>query len=496
MSFKFSSCNLDKKIVYEETKIPDNYLDVIVGNVPFGDYTVFDKPYNKHHLMIHDYFFVKSLDKVRPGGIIAFITSMGTMDKHNPIVRELLAEKADLLGAIRLPNNTFKAAAGTDVSSDIIFLQKRTSTELLRQYPDWCYTVKYDDEREINSYFAAHPEMICGKLDLKSSRFGGMDVVCVPNEDVPLSDELNRAIQNIQGTYVPYTAANETNEESEVESVVTDEAARNYSFFVKDETIYYRENGLMTVVPYTGKKAERIKELVKLTDVTRKLIQAEASGYDDDAINPLRQRLNAVYDSFYHDYGSINSFANNVFKRDNSYPLLCSLENITTDEITEKPIVSKADIFFTRTIAPNIEITSADNAEEALIISMSQRGRVDLAYMAQLTGDSQENLIAELNGDSIFLKPYEGEYVTADEYLSGNVREKLKAAQTAAQEDDKYKVNVAALEKVIPQDIPASEIAVRLGTTWIPVKYYNDFLEDTFHPYSSRKLRLCSCCSR
>ena len=470
---------------YEETKIPDNYLDVIVGNVPFGDYTVFDKAYNKHHLMIHDYFFVKSLDKVRPGGIVAFITSTGTLDKHNPRVRELIAEKADLLGAIRLPNNTFKSAAGTDVSSDIIFLQKRTSTELLRQYPDWCYTVKYDDEREINSYFAAHPEMICGKLDLRSSRFGGMDVVCVPNEDTSLADELNRAIQNIQGTYVPYTAANETDEESEAESVVADEAARNYSFFVKDETIYYRENGLMTVVPYTGKKAERIKEMVKLTDVTRKLIQAEASGYDDDMINPLRQRLNAVYDSFYRDYGSINSFANNVFKRDNSYPLLCSLENITTDEITEKPIVTKADIFFTRTIAPNIEITSADNAEEALIISMSQRGRVDLAYMAQLTGDSQEKLIAELNGDSIFLKPYEGEYVTADEYLSGNVREKLKTAQTAAQEDDKYKVNVAALEKVIPQDIPASEIAVRLGTTWIPVKYYNDFLEDTFHPYST-----------
>ena len=470
---------------YEETKIPDNYLDVIVGNVPFGDYTVFDKPYNKHHLMIHDYFFVKSLDKVRPGGIIAFITSTGTMDKHNPIVRELLAEKADLLGAVRLPNNTFKAAAGTDVSSDIIFLQKRTSTELLRQYPDWCYTVKYDDEREINSYFAAHPEMICGKLDLRSSRFGGMDIVCVPNEGISLADELNRAIQNIQGTYVPYTAANETDEESEAESVVADEAARNYSFFVKDETIYYRENGLMTVVPYTGKKAERIKELVKLTDVTRELIETEAYGYDDEKIDSLRKRLNAVYDSFYRDYGSINSFANRIFKNDNSYPLLCSLENITTDEITEKPIVTKADIFFTRTIAPNIEITSADNAEEALIISMSQHGRVDLEYMAKLTGDSQEKLIAELNGDSIFLKPYEGEYVTADEYLSGNVREKLKAAQTAAQEDDKYKVNVAALEKVIPTDIPSSEISVRLGTTWIPVKYYNDFLEETFNPYSS-----------
>ena len=442
-----------------------------------SDYTVFDTAYNKHHLMIHDYFFVKAIDKVRPGGIVAFITSTGTMDKHNPRAREMLAEKADLLGAIRLPNNTFKAAAGTDVSSDIIFLQKRTSTELLHEYPDWCYTVKYDDEREINSYFSAHPEMICGKLELKSSRFGGMDIVCVPNEDVPLSDELNRAIQYIQGSYVPYTAADEA--EEEITSVIADEAARNYSFFVKGETIYYRENGMMTEVPYTGKKAERIKELVKLTDVTREtreLIETEAYGYDDQKIDSLRKRLNAVYDSFYRDYGSINSFANNVFKRDNSYPLLCSLENITTDEITEKPIVTKADIFFTRTIAPHIEITSAESAEEALIISMSQRGRVDLAYMSQLTGDSQEKLIAELNGDSIFLKPYEGEYVTADEYLSGNVREKLKTAQVAANEDEKYKVNVTALEKVIPKDIPSSEISVRLGTTWIPVKYYNDFL--------------------
>ena len=468
---------------FEDTKIPDNYLDVIVGNVPFGDYTVFDTAYNKHHLMIHDYFFVKAIDKVRPGGIVAFITSTGTMDKHNPRAREMLAEKADLLGAIRLPNNTFKAAAGTDVSSDIIFLQKRTSTELLHEYPDWCYTVKYDDEREINSYFSAHPEMICGKLELKSSRFGGMDIVCVPNEDVPLSDELNRAIQYIQGSYVPYTAADEA--EEEITSVIADEAARNYSFFVKGETIYYRENGMMTEVPYTGKKAERIKELVKLTDVTRELIETEAYGYDDQKIDSLRKRLNAVYDSFYRDYGSINSFANNVFKRDNSYPLLCSLENITTDEITEKPIVTKADIFFTRTIAPHIEITSAESAEEALIISMSQRGRVDLAYMSQLTGDSQEKLIAELNGDSIFLKPYEGEYVTADEYLSGNVREKLKTAQVAANEDEKYKVNVTALEKVIPKDIPSSEISVRLGTTWIPVKYYNDFLEETFNPYST-----------
>lgn len=467
---------------FEDTTIPDNYIDVVVGNVPFGEHRVFDPAYNRHHLMIHDYFFIKALDKVRPGGIVAFITSTGTLDKHNTKVREMLADKADLLGAVRLPNNTFKAAAGTEVTSDIIFLQKRTNTIISRQYPDWVYTVKRDNDTEINSYFDTHPEMICGKLELKSSRFGGMDLVCVPKEGVSLSDELNRAIQHIHGSYVSYTSANET--EEDIESVVADEGARNFSYYVKDDTIYYRENGIMTVSPYEGKKAERIKGMVKLTDVVRDLIEAEVSGFDDDTVEGLRTQLNVEYDAFFKEYGSINSFANRVFKNDNSYPLLCSLEVVTTDDITDEQHISKADIFFTRTIAPHIEITSAENSEEALIISMSQRGKVDLEYMAQLTGSSRQKLIDELNGSSIFQKPYEGEYVTASEYLSGNVREKLKTARTAATEDKDYLVNVAALEKVIPKDIPSSEISVRLGTTWVPVKYYNDFLQDTFHPDS------------
>lgn len=467
---------------FENTNIPDNFIDVVVGNVPFGDFQVYDRAYNKQHLLIHDYFFVKALDKVRPGGIVAFITSTGTLDKHNTKVREKLAEKADLLGAVRLPNTTFKAAAGTDVTSDIIFLQKRTNPEIMREYPEWVYTVKHDGDTEINSYFKSHPEMICGRLELKSSRFGGMDVVCVPNEDVSLGDELNRAIKNIHGIYVPYEGSEDTEEETE--SVIADEAARNYSFFVKDDTVFYRENGIMTVSGYQGKQADRIKGMVALTDVTRELIEAEASGYGDDTVSALRSRLNVVYDSFYREFGSVNSYANRIFKNDNSYPLLCSLEKITIDEITEEPIVSKADIFSTRTINPYIEITSAESAEEALIISMAQHGKVDLEYMSQLTGDSQEKLINELNGESIFLKPFEGEYVTADEYLSGNVRNKLSLARQAAAEDKSYAVNVAALEKVIPKDIPASEISVRLGTTWIPVEYYNDFLQETFHPDS------------
>ena len=467
-----------KVMGFEETNIPDNYIDVVVGNVPFGDFQVYDPKYNKNHLLIHDYFFIKSLDKVRPGGIVAFVTSTGTLDKKTTKVREMIADKADLLGAIRLPNNTFKSAAGTDVSSDMIFLQKRSGAELVKDYPDWVYTSSNADGIEMNNYFIAHPEMVCGKMVLKSSQFG-MDSVCVPVEGSNLNDALNQAIQNIQGTYIPYSGAEE-NEDSD--SIVADESARNYSYFVKDDTVYYRENGIMTVSPYEGRKADRIKGMVELADVTRELIRAESTGESDDVVNDLRNRLNEVYDNFYNLYGSINSLANSVFKKDNSYSLLCSLETLTADEITEETIVKKADIFTKRTISPRIEIVSAENSEEALIISVSQKGKVDLDYMSRLTGNSTEQIINELNGSSIFLKPYEGEYVTADEYLSGNVREKLKTARLAAKEDSKYQVNVQALEGVQPKDIPASEISVRLGTTWIPEKYYNDFLTETFEP--------------
>ena len=466
---------------FENTNIPNNSIDVAVGNVPFGDVRVFDKGYNKHHLLIHDYFFAKTLDKVRPGGIIAFVTSKGTLDKQDTKARMLLADKAELLGAIRLPNDTFKSAAGTEVTSDIIFLQKRESAEIIKDYPDWVYTSENSDGIRMNNYFVAHPEMVCGKMIMQSGRFGD-ESACVPSEDIKLSNALKAAIKNVQGEYIPYTAANEEN--AEPESIAADEAARNYSYFVKDDRLYYRENGIMFISSYEGKKAERIRGMVKITDITRRLIDAEVSGESDNVVTELRRELNTEYDSFSAQFGCLNSFANRVFKDDNSYPLLCSLENVIVNEETEEKSYVKADIFSKRTIAPNVEINSAENAEEALIISVSQKGRVDLDYMAKLTGNSTEQLINELNGSSIFLKPYEGEYVTADEYLSGNVRKKLTTARMAAKEDESYAVNVKALEAVIPKDIPASGISVRLGTTWIPVHYYNEFLQEIFHPQS------------
>lgn len=463
---------------FERTKIPDNSIDVAVGNVPFGDIRLFDEDYYKHKLLIHDYFFVKSLDKVRPGGIVAFITSKGTLDKESTNVREMLADRADLLGAVRLPNSTFKSAAGTDVTSDIIFLQKRTETANLSEYPDWVYTSQTVDGITINNYFINHPEMVCGDMVLKSSRFG-FNSVCVPHEGSNLYTELNEAIKNIKGKYIPFTPADETNEE--VKSILADEEARNYSYYIKDGDLYYRENDLMHLCTYKGKRAERVEGMVRLADVTRKLIKAEVTGESDDTVNTLRTQLNTVYDDFFREFGSINSTANSLFKDDNSYPLLCSLEVVTSDEETDEKIIEKADIFTQRTIAPNIEITSAENSEEALIISVSQRGYIDLAYMSKLTGFSEERLVSELNGVSMFLKPYEGEYVTTDEYLSGNVREKLKLAEAAAKDDSKYEVNVKALSAVMPKDIPASEISSKLGTTWIPIKYYNQFLSETFN---------------
>lgn len=463
---------------FENTTIPNNYIDVAVGNVPFGPTKLFDKVYNKYHLFIHDYFFVKTLDKVRPGGIVAFVTSKGTMDKQNSQVRKMLAEKAELLGAIRLPNNTFKAAAGTDVTSDILFLQKRTEVLAINDYPDWVNTDTNADGIVMNSYFVNHPEMICGHMEMTTSQYG-MDSVCIADEGVSLSSQLNEAISNIRGEYKPY---NIDVDETESNSVAADENARNYSYFYDNETdkIYYRENGIMTECDFTGVKADRIKGMISLTDITRQLIEAESNNCSDDVTEPLRSKLNKEYDKYVDNYGSINSFANRIFREDNSYPLLQSLEDVIDNENKSKPTVEKAAIFRERTISPHIEITTAESPEEALIISMSQRGKVDIEYMSALTGDSPDKIIESLNGSKIFLKPYEGEYVTADEYLSGNVRQKLRTAETAAREDEKYSVNVKALEKVIPKDIPASGISVHLGTTWIPVTDINDFMYEIF----------------
>ena len=463
---------------FENTTIPNNYIDVAVGNVPFGPTKLFDKAYNKYHLFIHDYFFVKTLDKVRPGGIVAFVTSKGTMDKQNSQVRKMLAEKAELLGAIRLPNNTFKAAAGTDVTSDILFLQKRTEVLAINDYPDWVNTDTNADGIVMNSYFVNHPEMICGHMEMTTSQYG-MDSVCIADEGVSLSSRLNEAISHISGEYKPY---NVDVDETESNSVAADENARNYSYYFDNETdkIYYRENGIMTECDFTGVKADRIKGMISLTDITRQLIEAESNNCSDDVTEPLRSKLNKEYDEYVDNYGAINSFANRIFREDNSYPLLQSLEDVIDNENKSKPTVEKAAIFRERTISPHIEITTAESPEEALIISLSQRGSVDIEYMSALTGDSPNKIIESLNGSKIFLKPYEGEYVTADEYLSGNVRQKLRTAETAAREDEKYSVNVKALEKVIPKDIPASGISVHLGTTWIPVTDINDFMYEIF----------------
>lgn len=471
---------------FESASIPDNYIDVAVGNVPFGDFGVFDKNYNKYHLRIHDYFFVKTLDKIRPGGIIAFVTSKGTMDKQNTDVRKMLAEKSDLLGAVRLPNNTFSKAAGTDVTSDIIFLQKRDTPLLNSEYPEWINTSETVDGIVMNNYFVNHPEMICGHMEMQSSRFG-MDSVCVPDENLSLSSQLEVAISYIKGEYKPYDFKVTNNEEA-INVVKAAAEARNYSFYVdNNDKLYYRENGIMYESAFKGKKADRIKDMIALTDTTRELIKSESDNQPDELTEPIRNKLNQQYDKFVDVHGAINSFANSIFKDDNSYPLLLSLENIIKNENRSKPEVEKADIFFKRTISPYVEITSAESSEEALIISMSQRGKVDIEYMASLTGDKSDNILSELVGNKIYQLPFENNYVTSDEYLSGNVREKLKLARIAAKEDEIYNANVSALERVIPKDIPASEISVHLGTTWIPVKYINQFMYDTFNVLNYNK---------
>lgn len=461
---------------FENINIADNTIDVAVGNVPFGNFKVFDKQYNKHHLMIHDYFFVKTLDKVRPGGVVAFITSKGTLDKKDTTVRKMLAEKAELLGAVRLPNNTFKGAAGTEVTSDILFLQKRDQPLQLDKMPDWVETDYNSDGIVINNYYISHPGMICGKMEMQSGQFG-MDSVCVPFQDRLLSDVLNNALSKIKGFYKPYTFDLNENDEN---TIIADENARNYSFFSVGERLYYRENGIMTECNITGAKADRIRGMEKLVDVARKLIEAESDNYGDEVTEPLRDKLNKEYDKFKDKFGALNNSSNSVFKQDNNYCLLLSLENVV-DATDKKDIkVNKADIFYRRTISPYVDITSAETSEEALIISLQQKGKVDIEYMANLANVTEQEILNDLEGTNIFLKPYDNEYVVADEYLSGNVREKLKVAKMAAEGDKKFLNNVKALERVIPDDIPASEISVELGATWLPTDYLNQFMYETF----------------
>ena len=459
---------------YEDTNLPNSFFDVAVGNVPFGDFKVLDKKYDKHKFLIHDYFFAKTLDKVRPGGVIAFITSKGTLDKENPSVRKYIAQRADLLGAIRLPNNTFKANAGTEVTSDIIFLQKRDSITDIE--PDWVYLGENDDGLKINQYFIDNPEMILGNMEMISTRFG-YDSACI-SDGKNLEDKLERAISNIHAEVKEYELDDIGEEDNSIEADLT---VRNFSYTLIDDKIYFRENSRMYPQELAMTTENRVKGLIEIRDCVRTLLEYQTEDYPDEDIKREQVKLNQLYDRFTKKYGLINSRGNNsAFSNDSSYYLLCSLEIL--DE--NGNLARKADMFTKRTIKPKTEITSVDNANDALIVSLSEKARVDITFMQQLCGKNMDEMLKELEGE-IFNVPEYGEpnhWVTADEYLSGNVREKLKVAEKFAETDESFNVNVKYLKEVQPKDLSASEISVRLGSTWIPPEDIKVFIEYLLNP--------------
>ncbi len=452
---------------YEKASLPDSFFDVAIGNVPFGQFKVIDKKYDKNNWLIHDYFFGKTLDKVRPGGVIAFITSSGTMDKRNSNVRKYIAQRAELLGAIRLPNNTFKANAGTEVTSDILFLQKRDT--LVNDEPDWVHLDRDENGNEYNKYFIDHPEMILGEMVMESSQFG-QSLTCKPYEDRNLSDLLSEAVQNIHAEITEF----DISEIGEVEdnSVPADPNVKNFSFTVVEDKIYYRQNIRMNPVDVSATAENRIKGMIKIRDCVRELIRLQTDDYPDSAILSAQERLNTLYDDFTKKYGLLNARANRLaFADDSSYCLLCSLEIVGENGELKR----KADMFTKRTIKPHIKVTSVSTASEALAVSIGEKAKVDMEFMCELTGKTEQELFEELKG-VIFLNPeYTSEhsndarYLPADEYLSGNVRKKLELARrTAELYPDDYNINVEMLEKVQPKDLTASEISVRLGATWLP----------------------------
>lgn len=459
---------------YEDTNLPNSFFDVAVGNVPFGDFKVLDKKYDKHKFLIHDYFFAKTLDKVRPGGVIAFITSKGTLDKENPSVRKYIAQRADLLGAIRLPNNTFKANAGTEVTSDIIFLQKRDSITDIE--PDWVYLGENDDGLKMNQYFIDNPEMILGNMEMISTGFG-YDSACISDGE-NLGDKLERAISNIHAEVKEYELDDIGEEDNSIEADLT---VRNFSYTLIDDKIYFRENSRMYPQELAMTTENRVKGLIEIRDCVRTLLEYQTEDYPDEDIKREQVKLNQLYDRFTKKYGLINSRGNNsAFSNDSSYYLLCSLEIL--DE--NGNLARKADMFTKRTIKPKTEITSVDNANDALIVSLSEKARVDITFMQQLCGKNMDEMLKELEGE-IFNVPEYGEpnhWVTADEYLSGNVREKLKVAEKFAETDERFNVNVKYLKEVQPQDLSASEISVRLGSTWIPPEDIKVFIEYLLNP--------------
>ena len=460
---------------FEETNLPDSFFDGVVGNVPFGDFKVSDKRYDKHKFLIHDYFFAKSLDKLRPGGVMALVTSKGTMDKENSAVRKYIAQRAELLGAIRLPNNTFKGNAGTEVVSDILILQKRD--RLIDIEPDWVHLDTDENGIKMNSYFVQHPEMILGEMKMVSGRFG-MEATCVPYENADLAAQLDEAVANIHGEITEYEAEEELEEEDN--SIPADPTVRNFSYTVVDDKIYYRENSRMTPVEVSATAENRIKGMIAIRNSVRTLIELQTEDYPDSEIKTEQERLNRLYDTFSGKYGLINSRANtSAFSQDSSFSLLSALEIIGEDGELER----KADMFSKRTIKPHTPVTSVDTASEALAVSLGEKATIDMDYMMELSGKSENEIFEDLKG-VIFLNPlyeygnsYEPKYLMADEYLSGNVREKLRIAKNSAElYPEDYKVNVEALQKVQPKDLTASEISVRLGATWLPPDDVQEFI--------------------
>ena len=460
---------------FEETNLPDSFFDGVVGNVPFGDFKVSDKRYDKHKFLIHDYFFAKSLDKLRPGGVMALVTSKGTMDKETLAVRKYIAQRAELLGAIRLPNNTFKGNAGTEVVSDILILQKRD--RLIDIEPDWVHLDTDENGIKMNSYFVQHPEMILGEMKMVSGRFG-MEATCVPYENADLAAQLDEAVANIHGEITEYETEEELEEEDN--SIPADPTVRNFSYTLVDDKIYYRENSRMTPVEVSATAENRIKGMIAIRNSVRTLIELQTEDYPDSEIKAEQKRLNRLYDTFSGKYGLINSRANtSAFSQDSSFSLLSALEIIGEDGELER----KADMFSKRTIKPHTPVTSVDTASEALAVSLGEKATIDMDYMMGISGKSENEIFEDLKG-VIFLNPlyeygnsYEPKYLMADEYLSGNVREKLRIAKKSAELYPKdYKVNVEALQKVQPKDLTASEISVRLGATWLPPDDVQEFI--------------------
>lgn len=460
---------------FEEASLPDSFFDCAIGNVPFGDFKVADKRYDKYNFLIHDYFFAKSLDKLRPGGIMALVTSKGTMDKENSSVRKYIAQRADLIGAIRLPNNTFKGNAGTEVVSDILILQKRD--RIIDIEPEWVQLDTTEDGIKMNRYFVQHPEMVLGEMKMVSGRFGP-EATCVPYENADLSEQLDDAIANIHGELMAYEVEDELAEEDT--SIPADPTVRNFSYTVVNDKIYYRENSRMTPVDCSATAENRIKGMIRIRDSVRTLLEIQTEDYPDSEIKAEQEKLNRLYDEFTKKYGLINSRANvSVFSQDSSYSLLSALEVLDDNGELER----KADLFTKRTIKPHTPVTAVDTASEALAVSMGEKASVDMAYMCALTGKTEQEIFADLKG-VIFLNPLYGygdstepKYLMADEYLSGNVREKLALARKSAElYPEDYTVNVEALEKVQPKDLSASEIFVQLGSTWVPEEIVQQFM--------------------